>query len=120
MDPGNGRQDLQGLGLFLMASVGDKDTNPVGWSVAAGFSGCGSLPGRDADTWGIGYFHNDLQRLAIDTTIPVAGSNDGVEAYYDIALLPSLSLSLNAQWTKSAFEGVEDATLLGARLNASF
>ena len=60
VDPGNGRQDLEGLGLFSQVGIVDEDTNPITWSFSIGLSGRGTIPGRDADTWGVGYFYNDL------------------------------------------------------------
>ena len=47
-------------------------------------------------------------------------SVNGLEVYYDIALLGSASLTLDAQWTQNAFQWADDATILGARLNVSF
>ena len=119
VDPRNGRQDLQGLGMFATLGLGDKDTNPVSWSIAGGLSGRGSIPGRDADTWGAGYFYNDLQDL--DRRILVfENSISGLELYYDIALMGSTSLTFDAQWTKSAFPSVDNATIFGARMNMRF
>lgn len=119
VDPRNGRQDLQGLGVFAQIGIADKDTNPISWSIAGGFSGRGSIPRRDNDTWGVGYFYNDLQDLD-RRLIVFEDSVSGLEVYYDIALIGSASLTLDAQWLKSAFPSVDDATILGARLNVSF
>ena len=119
VDPANGRQDLQGVGLFARVGIADKNTNPLYWTVSAGLSGRGSIPGRDADTWGIGYFYNDVQGLDREF-ISFNNSNGGVEVYYDIALFGWAHLTLDAQWVKSAFESVDDATILGGRLNISF
>jgi porin len=119
VDPRDGRQDLQGLGVFAQVGLADEDTNPTAWAIAGGLSGRGSLPGRDADTWGAGYFYNDLQDLNLGPLV-FEDSTSGVEAYYDIALAGSVSLTLDAQWAQSAFPGVDDATILGARLNVSF
>jgi porin len=105
--------------MFAQFGLADKDTNPVSWSIAGGLSGRGSIPGRDADTWGVGYFYNELQDLNLGPLV-FEGSTSGVEAYYDIALFGWASLTLDAQWTQSAFPRVDDATILGARLNASF
>jgi porin len=119
VDPRNGRQDLQGLGVFAQLGIADEDTNPVSWSITGGLSGRGSIPGRDADTWGVGYFYNELQDL--DRRLLVfEDSVSGVEAYYDIALSGWASLTLDAQWLRSAIPSVDDATILGARLNVSF
>jgi porin len=61
LDAWNGVQDLEGLGAFLVLGVADKEANPTTFTIAGGLSGRGSIPGRDNDTWGIGYFYNDLQ-----------------------------------------------------------
>jgi porin len=119
VDPSNGRQDLQGLGVFLNLGLADKDTNPVAWSAAGGLSGRGSIPTRDDDTWGLGYFYNGLQDLDLGP-IELKNSTSGVEAYYDIALTGWANLALNAQWAQNAFRSVDDAWILAARLNVSF
>jgi porin len=119
VDPRNGRQDLQGLGVFAMLGVADEDTNPVSWSIAGGLSGRGSIPGRDNDTWGIGYFYNETQDLELGPLV-LGNSTSGLEVYYDIALCGWASLALDAQWTQSALPLVDDATILGLRLNARF
>jgi len=119
VDPRNGRQDLQGLGLFAQVGIADEDTNPVSWSIAGGLSGRGSIPGRDDDTWGVGCFYNDLQDLD-RRFLKFEDSVSGLEVYYDIALFGWAYLTLDAQWNKNAFKSVDDATILGARLNISF
>jgi porin len=119
VDPRNGRQDLQGVGVFAQVALADEDTNPITWSCTAGLSGRGSIPRRDHDTWGIGYFWNDLQDLDRET-LDFSGTASGVEVYYDIALAGSTSLTLDAQWAKSAFPSVDDATILAARMNMRF
>lgn len=119
VDPRNGRQDLQGLGVFANLGVADKDTNPVAWTVAGGLSGRGSIPGRDADTWGVGVYYNDLQDLRLGPLM-LDQSTSGLEAYYDIALTGSAFLTFDAQWTQSAVPRVDDATILGARLVINF
>jgi porin len=106
VDPGNGRQDLEGLGLFAQVGIADEDTNPITWSFSIGLSGRGTIPGRDADTWGVGYYYNDLHM--------------GLEVYYDISLFGWAFLTLDAQWNKSAFQSIDNSTIIGARLNVSF
>ena len=85
VDPTNGRQDLQGVGLFARIGIADKDTNPIYWTVSAGLSGRGSIPNRDDDTWGVGFFYNDVQGLD-RPLLSFNNANGGLEAYYDIAL----------------------------------
>ncbi len=119
VDPGNGRQDLEGLGLFAQVGIADEDTNPITWSFSIGLSGRGTIPGRDADTWGVGYFYNDLQDLDRDL-LQLENATSGLEFYYDISLFGWAFLTLDAQWNKSAFRSIEDSTIIGVRLNVSF
>jgi porin len=120
VDLDDGRQDLEGLGAFLMLGAADRDSNPVSWSVAAGLAGKGLLPGRDRDTAGLGYFCNRLQEPEVISGDRVTGSTQGLEAYYNVALARSVALSLDLQWTKSAFESVDDAIIIGLRLALRF
>ena len=113
----DGRQDVQGLGAFLMFGTADRGTNPVSWSVAAGLGGKGLIPGRDLDTFGLGYFHNSVQEPVQIGERLFDQSVHGLEFYYDIALVPWAALSLDFQWTKSAFKTVDDAFILGLRLD---
>lgn len=119
VDTANGRQDLEGLGLFAQIGIADEDTNPITWSFSVGISGRGSIPTRDDDTWGVGYFWNDLQDLDRDY-LKFENAISGLEIYYDISLFGWAFLTLDAQWNKSAFPSVEDSTILGGRLNVSF
>jgi porin len=119
VDPRNGRQDLQGLGVFLQLGLGDEDTNPVSWSVGVGLAGRGTIPGRDNDTWGIGYFYNDLQDLDLGAIVELDDNTQGLEIYYDIHLIEALSITLDAQWMESGLSDVDEATILAARMNVS-
>jgi porin len=117
IDLDDGRQDLEGLGAFLMLGAADRDTNPVSWSVSVGLAGKGLLPGRDRDTAGLGYFYNRLQDPEVITGDRLTRSAQGLEAYYNIALARSVALSLDLQWAKSGFAKVDDAVILGIRLD---
>jgi porin len=103
-----------------MLGAADRDSNPVSWAVAAGLAGKGLLPGRDRDTAGLGYFCNRLQEPEVISGDRVTGSTQGLEAYYNVALARSVALSLDLQWTKSAFESVDDAIIIGLRLALRF
>jgi porin len=103
-----------------MLGVADRDSNPVSWSVSAGLAGKGLLPGRDRDTAGLGYFYNRLQDPEVVSGDRLTRNTQGLEAYYSIALARSVALSLDLQWTKSAFERVGDAIILGLRLDLRF
>ncbi|MEZ5988724.1 MAG: carbohydrate porin [Planctomycetota bacterium] len=53
--------DLRGLGLFTRLGIADGDTNPVEWAGTVGIGGRGLIPGREEDSFGIGYFRNGLR-----------------------------------------------------------
>lgn len=120
IDAGDDRQDLEGLGVFLLLGLADENTNPVLFSVAAGLSGRGMIPGRGEDTYGLGYFYNDLQDPRPLAIIQLASSTQGLEAYYNFAIARSIALTLDVQWTESAFGRSDDALILAVRLNIRF
>ena len=113
------RYIARGLGLFAQVGIADEDTNPITWSFSIGLSGRGTIPGRDADTWGVGYFYNDLQDQDRNL-LELENSTMGLEVYYDISLFGWAFLTLDAQWNKSAFQSIDNSTIIGARLNVSF
>ena len=115
VDSEDGKQDHEGIGVFAMFGLSDQDANPVKWSGEGGLSGKGSIPGRDDDTWGAGYFHNDVQNFGI-----ASRSSSGWEAYYDIEFTQALNLTLNAQFLKSGVSLIDDSTVLGLRLFVRF
>lgn len=117
VDPTDGRQDLQGLGLFAMVGWGDRKTNPVSWSIAGGLSGRGTIPTRDNDTWGIGYFYNDLQSLDSFLGSLLEPSVQGFEFYYNIAVAESIALTFDVQVADSALPNVDNSVALAGRLN---
>lgn len=119
IDAGDGRPDLQGIGLFSRFSVADQDTNPVEFSVSGGLGGRGLIPTRDDDSWGAGLFYLKLQEPRT-TPLPVNALSDhssGCELFYNVAVLPSVELTFDAQWLQNSFTNVDDATVLGVRLN---
>ncbi len=47
----------QGWGVFGNISLADQVTNPVHWFLNLGAGGVSPLPGRTADSWGVGYYY---------------------------------------------------------------
>jgi porin len=120
IDPGSGRPDVRGFGLFARASVVDEDTNIVEWAGSIGFGGRGLIPGRDEDVFGIGFgygqFNDDtpLSRLLIE--------NDGygLEVFYNAMLAPGVALTGDIQWIETASRSADTALVAGVRLNLRF
>ncbi len=120
IDVTDGRADLRGLGVFARFGFADEDTNPIAWSFSAGIGGRGMLPGRDEDTFGLGFAYTDIDRGAFTSALGFDEAAYGAEAYYNIAIGPGVSLTLDAQVLTPALDGVDTATILGARLNIRF
>ncbi len=78
------------------------------------------LPGRDEDTFGIGFAYADIDGSAFASTLGFDEEAYGAEAFYNIAISSGVSLTLDAQVVNPALEDVDTATFLGARLNMRF
>ncbi len=120
IDVTDGRADLRGFGLFARFGFADDDTNPIAWSVSAGLGGRGMLPGRDEDTFGLGFAYSDIDNGAFTSALGFDEQAYGTEAYYNIAISPGVLLTLDAQVVNPALDGVDTATILGVRLNIRF
>jgi porin len=118
IDTHDGRPDMEGIGLFSRFGLADQNTNPIAWNASIGLGGRGVFGARNDDTYGVGYFYNDLQQPRSILINLLESHTLGVEAYYDIALARSVSLTLDAQWASGAFTNVPDAFILGFRLDA--
>lgn len=117
INTGNGRPDLEGLGLFARFGFADPTTNPIDWTASVGFGGRGVFGTRSNDTYGVGYSFSDLREPRAITIANLANHSQGVEAYYDIGLARSVSLTLDAQWVSGAFTNIDAAFILGFRFN---
>ncbi len=117
---GDGRMDLQGVGLFVRAGFADPDTNPIRWIVSGGIAAKGLLPGRDRDTIGVGYAYSRTSELPLVTTRFIAESASRFEAYYDLSITPAADLAFDVQVADPLLGGVENALVLGMRLRLAF
>ena len=120
VDSTDGRQDLQGVGVFSRVQFADKDTNPVDYIISVGVNAKGLIPGRDNDSMGLGYSYNKLQLGRFLTALGIDDTSTVVELFYNIELTPAVHLSLDAQVVDSALPNIDTATILGTSLQISF
>ena len=113
----NRQQDLAGWGIFGRVTLADDETNPWKSSFAMGFGARGVFNGRPNDMFGVGYFYNKLTNKGL---IEKLDGGQGVEGYYNAAILPSLRFSLNLQWIKSIRPRVDNTFALSTRLQLVF
>ncbi|MFO0861555.1 MAG: carbohydrate porin [Phycisphaerales bacterium] len=116
----NGEPDRQGLGLFARAGFADQDTNPIEWSASGGVGGKGIIPGRERDTFGVGYFYLKYQPERLIESIGVDNHSQGFEAFYNVSITPAVNLSLDVQVLESPLPDVDTAVILGLRLGLKF
>lgn len=85
----------QGWGVFGRVAVSDGHCNPIEAFYAVGLGGRGSIPGRDRDNWGIGYYYANFSDQL--PNILKIHSEQGVEAFYNIELRPGVRLTPDLQ-----------------------
>ena len=120
IDVNDGRQDLQGVGVFLRLQTADPDTNPLDYSITGGINAKGLIPGRDNDAMGIGYVYNKLSDDRFLNAIGIDAQSSVWELFYNIELTPAVHLTLDAQVVESAFPDIDTATILGTSLQMRF
>ena len=111
----------QGIGLFGKFGWSPGDTNPVEAFYNIGIGGKGILPKRDRDTFGIGYYHLNLN----DGLPGLLGihSEQGIELYYNVEVTKWLHITPDLQVIINPGGGFQDrdvALVYGIRAQMSF
>ncbi len=89
----------EGVGLFGQFGISDGNPNSLHWTFLVGLGGTGLVPGRNADTWGVGYYYDSLSGYLKDALAPTVQLRDeqGLEIFYDLALTPWFNLGVDLQ-----------------------
>jgi porin len=120
VDLQDGRPDHQGLGVFTRLGFADEDTNPLEWALSGGIGGRGAIPGRDDDTYGVGFFYNGIQDTRLFSALGVESAASGFEAFYNVAVAPSVHVTLDLQVVEPVVDSLDTAVVLGLRVRAQF
>ncbi len=135
-----GGKDPQAVGLFARVMGAPSDRNLVSASFDAGVSLKAPLPGRDNDTFGIGYGMAEIssaaraldreEAAAAGNTSPIGSSEQFIEVTYQIQLAPWWQLQPDFQYVFNPGGGVVDPdnpartvgneAILGLRTNITF
>ncbi len=130
-NPGN--DSKQGLGVFFRFGVSDGQANPVKYHLNLGIGGKGVIPGREQDTFGIGWSRLQMS----DNFVPFLRKNLGLglrhddtfEIFYNVALVGWMKLTLDLQVIEpgikkalagSGLKSVNTAVVPGLRLKMDF
>ena len=117
------QRPVRGWGVFARAGLADKETNPIHWFLSAGIGGNSPIPGREYDTFGIGWFYSkvsDETAQFAKTLLGLTSVGQGAELFYNIGLTPWFHLTPDVQIIKPAREGVDTAVVVGFRAKADF
>lgn len=120
VDPCNPKR---GWGLFGRAGIADAETNPIEWIVSAGVGGSSMITGREADSFGVGWYYtgtSDEVSPFLQNALGGLGDGQGVEMFYNIAVTKNLTVTPDAQVIIPARDQIDTAVLLGVRANLAF
>jgi porin len=109
----------RGLGLYVQTGLGDGNPNPVRWFVSAALCGNSSLPGREGDTFGVGWYDLGLSAQA-KSLVPGLRDEYGVELFYNLRIAPGCHLTPDIQVLHPGLAPVDTALLFGLRLKVDF
>lgn len=112
-----------GWGVFGRWGVADDQTNPLEWFLSFGVGGNSPLCGREADTFGIGYYYaasSDEIGPILETLLGPIGDGQGVELFYNYQVTPWLHLTPDLQVIDPARDNVDTALVLGLRGKVDF
>jgi porin len=109
----------RGLGLYIQTGLGDGNPNPVRWFVSVALCGNSPLPGRDGDTYGVGFYDLSISSLA-KISAPGLRDEQGVELFYNLRLTPGCHLTPDLQFLHPGLGPVPNAVVFGVRLKVDF
>ena len=110
-----------------MTGISDGNPNPIRWNLTLGIGGNSLIPGREADTFGVSYFHlglsSDFKDLLAGPLAPpglAQRDEQGSELFYNAALTPWCHLTADLQIVQPSTKNLDTTVLAGARLKVDF
>ncbi|MEQ1718676.1 MAG: carbohydrate porin [Hyphomicrobium sp.] len=119
----NADDPRQGWGIFGQVAASDGNPNPIEMSFLGGVGGSSPIPGRALDRWGIAYFRYNISDDLIDglNTLGIQlRDEEGVEAYYNLAVTPWFRVTGDVQYISPVRKDRDDAVFLGLRSQVKF
>lgn len=111
----------QGVGLFGRFGLSDGSVNPVQYFYSLGMGGKGMIPGRDNDTFGVGYYYLAVSNKMGPVLSSLANDEQGIELYYNIAITPWLHITPDIQIIDPGRSHYSDtAVVAGVRMKIDF
>ncbi len=111
---------LQGVGIFFRFGQSDERTNPIERFYSVGVGGVGVIPGRDRDTFGLGWYVLDLSDELPRVIDRRTHGGQGFEAFYNLEVLPWLHVTPDLQVIEPSATRIDTAVILGLRAQIVF
>ena len=105
----------QGVGFFGRFGIADDRTSPIDQFFSIGVGGKGIIPGRDKDTFGVGYFHVGLSD-ELPNVFDLLDDGQGAEFFYNVEVTPWLHVTPDFQIIDSGLETNDTAYVVGVRV----
>lgn len=112
-----------GWGVFGRAAIADEQANPIAYFLSAGIGGNSPLCGRQADTFGAGYYYAGTSSEVgpvLEAALGPVGDGQAVELFYNAQVTPWLHVTPDFQVVMPARESVDTALVAGVRANVAF
>ncbi|MGZ3432260.1 MAG: carbohydrate porin, partial [Isosphaeraceae bacterium] len=92
------------------------------WFLNVGAGGTSPLPGRTADSFGVGYYYLGTSSVLRETLRPVSpiGNEQGFELYYNAAITSWFTLTADIQAIDPAQSDARSTFLFGLRAKIDF
>ncbi|WP_406698117.1 carbohydrate porin [Singulisphaera sp. Ch08] len=118
----NAENPNKGWGVFGNASLANEQTNPIHWLLNLGAGGASPLPGRAADSFGVGYYYLGTSRVLRDAlrTVSPVRNDQGFELYYNAAITNWFTLAADVQAIDPAQFNARSSFLFGLRAKIDF
>lgn len=110
----------RGFGLFGRFGVSDGEANPTETFYSLGMGGKGMIPGRENDTFGIGYYFLNITDKLPRLMQSRVDDEQGVEMYYNIAVTPWLHITPDIQIINPVIDRVDTTVVAGVRMKIDF
>ena len=118
----NPTDEKRNWGVFGQFGISDGNPNPVRFVANGGVGGRSMVPGRNFDTFGVGYFYLGMSGNFKVLAQPYLPQQDeyGVELFYNVAITPWARLTGDLQIARPSTVGFNTAIIPGLRFQLLF
>jgi len=110
----------RGWGLFGRGGISDGNPNPIEWFLSLGIGGDSFLPGRDEDSFGIGWYYVGMSNKFDPVVSSFFANGQGVEIYYRVTVTEHFHISPDLQIVKPNTAGIDTSIIPGLRAQIDF